>query len=126
MAYLLTVDLSGFNPHARPSAHRGRKILTEHSESRLRPSCADRSSSTPARLPALSLRRVGARLCSLAAPESRPPLRDTARRCRGCRSVIFIRMTISRMWTTCADTFGHGQNGLEKKADFERAVGAEE
>jgi hypothetical protein len=35
MAYLLTVDLSGFNPHARPAHTEGRKILTEHSESEL-------------------------------------------------------------------------------------------
>lgn len=33
--YLLKVDLSGFNPHARPTHTEGRKILTEHSESEL-------------------------------------------------------------------------------------------
>lgn len=35
LEYLLTVDLSGFNPHARPAHTEGRKILTEHSESEL-------------------------------------------------------------------------------------------
>lgn len=35
LEYLRGVDLSGFNPHARPAHTEGRKILTEHSESEL-------------------------------------------------------------------------------------------
>jgi len=121
LEYLRGVDLSGFNPHARPAHTEGRKILTEHSESELSTFLREafEQNAGPFARQVFSSREV-LDFVSLAAPES-------ARRFASQRAVA--------AWLDGRNFHAHEfheyENGMrrhfrawsrfERKADFERA-----
>ena len=117
----MTVDLSGFNPHARPAHTEGRKILTEHSESELSTFLRESfEQHTGPFARAVFTSREVLDFVSLAAPES-------ARRYATQRAVaawLQERNFYSHDYFENVDNVRRhfrAWSRLERKADFERA-----